>query len=132
MPLSTTPAQVVSRLSAVPSGTGQAGLSEEGLGSLVTELVELAHSIAAKEEAFEDCLRRVRANTHKHELANLRDQIRAAQEAGRESDVHRLLAEYQRHLSVLPAVSPGAGAAPAVGGGTDPSMTASTVEATNP
>ena len=92
-----TPAQVVSRL------------SEDGQGALVAELVELAQTVSSKEDAFEDCLRRVRTAARTRELANLREQIRAAQEARHEKEVKRLLAEYQGRLSMLPA----AGRAPA-------------------
>ena len=84
----TTPAHVVSRL----SGTGDS--------ALVAALVELVQSIASPEDAFEDCVRRLHANTRKRELANLREQIRAAQDAGHDSEVQRLLAEYQRRLAV--------------------------------
>ena len=86
--LPATPAQVISRV------------SEEGQASLVTELVELAHSTSAKDSAFEDCLRRVRANTRKRELANIREQIQHEQDAGHDEHVQRLLVEYQNHLEV--------------------------------
>ena len=77
-------------------------LLEEGHGGLVTELVELAQSVASKEQAFDDCLRRLRANALNCQLAQFREQIRTAHEAGHEVEVRRLLAEYQRRL---PAVS---------------------------
>ena len=112
-----TPAQVVSRLSAVPSEGGQAGLSEDGQapppnlssekvgndlvggqGALVTELVQFAQSVASKDEAFADCMRRLRANAHKRQLGLLREQLQAAQTAGQDRDVHRLLVEYQRQV----------------------------------
>ena len=86
--LPATPAQVISRV------------SEEGQASLVTELVELAHSTSAKDSAFEDCLRRVRTNTRQRELANIREQIQTAQDAGHDEHVQRLLVEYQHHLEV--------------------------------
>ena len=82
-----TPAHVVSRL------------PESGQGALVSALVELAQATAAKDDALQDCLRRIRANTRKRELANVREQIRAAQDAGHESEVERLLADYQQRLS---------------------------------
>ncbi|MBI3083045.1 MAG: DNA primase [Candidatus Omnitrophica bacterium] len=89
-----TPAHVVSRL------------LEDGDGGLVTELVELANSVASKEEALDDCLRRLRANARRRELAQFREQIRAAHEAGQEVEVRRLLAEYQHRLSAASSVCP--------------------------
>ncbi|MBI3321233.1 MAG: DNA primase [Candidatus Omnitrophica bacterium] len=82
-----TPASIISRV------------SEEGQAAVVAALVELAQATASKEDAFEDCVRRLRANTRKRELAALREHIRAAQEAGNASEAQRLLAEYQQHLS---------------------------------
>ena len=82
-----TPASVVSRL---PEG---------GDGALVTALVELAQTAASKDEAFEDCVRRLADNARKRERAKLQEQIRTAQEAGREAEVTRLVAEYQQQLA---------------------------------
>ena len=89
----TTPAHVVSRL------------AEEGQAhaALVAELVELAQATPAKDEAFADCLRRLRAGVRTRELAQLREQIQAAQEAGHEDEVQRLLADYQHRLSTAPS-----------------------------
>lgn len=81
------PAQVVSRL------------SEPAHGGLVTELVELAQSIEAKDAALEDCLRRLRVEARKRRQAHLREQIRVAQDAGQEEAVSRFMAEYQQSLS---------------------------------
>ena len=81
-----TPAQVVSRLSA------------EGLGALVAELAELAQSVAEKPAALDDCVNRLAGRRRQRELTALREQIQLAQDAGREPDVHRLLAEYQQRL----------------------------------
>jgi DNA primase len=81
------PAHVVSRLA-----------ETEGLAALVSGLVELAQATAAKDEAFDDCLRRLRASTRRRELAALREQIRAAQGAGHETELQRLLTEYQQCL----------------------------------
>ncbi len=83
---SPTSAQVVSRL------------SEGGEEALVTELIASTQTLASKEDAFDDCLRRVRANAHKRALAQLRRQLETAQEAGQETDVQRLLVEYQRQV----------------------------------
>ena len=82
-----TPASVVSRL------------PEAGDGALVTALVELAQTAASKDEAFEDCVRRLADNARKRERAKLQEQIRTAQEAGREAEVTRLVAEYQQQLA---------------------------------
>ena len=82
-----TPAHVVSRL------------AEEGQAAAVSALAELAQSVPAGEAAFQDCVRRLQTNVRKRELANLREQIRAAQEAGHDGEVQRLLAEYQRRIS---------------------------------
>ena len=95
------PAQVVSRL------------SDEGQAALITELVELAQSIASKDEAFADCLRRVRVNARTRELANLREQLRAAQDAGLGGEVQRLLAEYQHRLAPATPHAEPLGAVPA-------------------
>jgi len=85
------PAHVVSRLSG------------EGEGPLVSALVELAHSIPAKAEAFADGVRRLAAQARRRQLANLRDQIRAAQDAGHDQEVQRLLTVYQQELSTAGA-----------------------------
>lgn len=79
----TSPAHVVSRL------------LESGHGDIVAELVELAQSLASKDAAFEDCLKRLRATAHKRVQARLREEIRLAHAAGREDDVKRLLSELQ-------------------------------------
>ena len=92
-----TPAHVVSRL------------LDEGEGGPVAELVELAQSLSSKEEAFDDCLRRLRAEAGSRTRAQLREHIRTAHEAGQDVEVQRLLAEYQRHL---PAPPVGGAAAP--------------------
>ena len=81
-----TPAQVVSRL------------SDEGQGALVSELVAFAQSVSAKEAAFEDCVRRLRVNARQRHLAELREALHAAQTAGQEQQVRRLLAEYSREV----------------------------------
>jgi len=83
---SPTSAQVVSRL------------SEVGEEALVTELIASTQTLASQEDAFQDCLRRVRTSAHKRELAQLRRQLETAQEAGHETDVQRLLVEYQRQV----------------------------------
>jgi len=85
-----TPARVISRL------------SEAEQGALVSELVTLAQSVTAKDEALDDCLRRVKADARKRQREVLREQIRAAEAAGREQDVQQLLAVYQQYLSAVP------------------------------
>ena len=81
-----TPAQVVSRL----PDPAQAGL--------VTALVELAQSLASKEVALEDCVRRLLDQRERRTLAALRERIEAAQHAGQTDDVQRLLTDYQQRL----------------------------------
>ena len=83
-----TPARVVSRLAE----------DKEAYAALVAELVELAQATPAKEEAFADCLRRLRVSARKRDQAQLRQQLQAAQEAGQEREVQRLLADYQTTL----------------------------------
>ena len=81
-----TPAHVVSRV------------LEDGYGALIGELVQLAQSIASKDEACEDGLRRLRAHAHHRELEALREQIRIAHEAGHETEVQELLTVYQQQF----------------------------------
>jgi replicative DNA helicase len=81
-----TPAHVVSRLSA------------EGQGAVVAELVTLAQSIASKDEALNDCLRRLSRSAHARRLASMREQIQSAQDTGQEDEMHTLLTAYQQHV----------------------------------
>ena len=67
---------------------------------LAAELVAVSQSVSATEQAFDDCVRRIRAETRKRELSRLRERIRAAQDAGQESEAQRWLAEYQRRLTI--------------------------------
>ncbi len=90
------PAQVISRLSGVPAGAGQAGLAEEELGPLVSELVQLAQAQPDSDAVFEGCVRRLRADGRKRQLEQLRGQMQIAQQLGREQDVTRLLTAYQQ------------------------------------
>ena len=78
-----TPAQVVSRL------------SEGGRGQLVTALIASLQSVDAKAQAFEECLKRIHARSQERLLEQLRTQMKQAQDAGEETKVRRLLAEYQ-------------------------------------
>ena len=80
------PAQVISRL------------ADEGQGALVTELVSTVQSLSSKDQAFEECLRRVRAHAQKQLLEQLRDQMRVAQDAGADTEVRRLLTAYQEQV----------------------------------
>ena len=81
-----TPAHVVSRLSV------------EGQGAVVAELVTLAQSIASKDEALNDCLRRLRRSANTRRLASLREQIQSAQDTGQEDETHTLLTAYQQQV----------------------------------
>ncbi len=77
------PAQVISRL------------SEEGRGQLVTALVASVQSVDARAQAFDECVRRIHARSQERMLEQLRTQMKQAQDAGEETTVRRLLAEYQ-------------------------------------
>ncbi len=104
------PAHVISRLSAAQTEVGPEGAP----AALVTELVELAQSVSARDEAFEECVRRLESRARAHELLLLRERMRAAQDAGHERDVTQLLAEYLQRLATTPdraASAVGAGAA---------------------
>ena len=81
-----TPAHLVSRLSA------------EGQGAAVTELVTLAQSVSSKEEALDDCLRRLRHSANTRRLASLRERIQIAQDTGREDEMQTLLTAYQQQV----------------------------------
>jgi len=74
-------------------------LSEEGLGELVALLVQLGQTVEAKEEALEDCLRRLHANARKRHLEHAREGIRSAQEAGDDRGVRELLTKYQELIA---------------------------------
>ncbi len=80
------PAQVVSRL------------MEPGDGALLSALVELAQSVPSKDDAFEESVRRLSREAKDRQLAHLREQLEAAQTAGQDREVHRLLGEYQHQL----------------------------------
>jgi len=78
-----TAAQVISRL------------TEEGHSATVAQLIEEVRTVANKDEALAACLRRIRQQTEKRKQATLREEIRLAQDAGRDEDVTRLLGAYQ-------------------------------------
>lgn len=80
------PAQIASRL------------TEEGLGSAVSALVELAQPVSEKDSAMQDCCLRIQENVRKRQLKQLQEAIETAQKAGDDSEVQRLLAEYQRQV----------------------------------
>jgi DNA primase len=86
---SATPGQVISRL------------RDEGLAAVVSELVELAATMALKDEAFAESLARLSHEAAQRELARLRRQLAAAHEAGQEEDVQRLLREYQQSCDTV-------------------------------
>ena len=82
-----TPALVVSRV------------HEDGLEATVSWLVELAQATEEPDAAFTDCVQRLAAMARRRDQAQLREQIRAAQAAGREVEVQRLLGLYQQTLT---------------------------------
>lgn len=73
-------------------------LPDPATAGLVTALVELAQSIASPDAALEDCVRRLRTQRERQSLAALREQLAAAQHAGQDQDVQRLLSDYQQRL----------------------------------
>ena len=77
-------------------------LADRESAALVTELVGLAQSVDARDQAFEESLRRLASRARRRELEELQEQLRAAQAAGQESDVHRLLTVIQHRLSTAP------------------------------
>ena len=91
------PAQLISRLQeglpAAPDGSAQAGERAR----LVAELVHVAHREPAKDEAFRKCLERLRHRARAHQQEQIQDQLRVAQELGRDDEVRRLLTTLQ-HL----------------------------------
>jgi len=93
-------AELVNRRGLAPPASIVSRLSEEGQGALVTELVHLAQSVSAKEDAFADCLRRVHDHARRRHLEELRVQLQSAQERGQDRDLHRLLSEYQQLVKV--------------------------------
>jgi len=70
-------------------------LTDEGQSAAVAQLVEEVDAVADKDEALESCLRRVEQQAGKRRQATLREEIRLAQDAGRDEDVTRLLGAYQ-------------------------------------
>lgn len=81
-----TAAQIVSRL-----GTN-------GEKATAAALVELAQTVLSKEEALEDCIRRLKAAAHKRQLQLLRQRIEVAQTQGQQEETHELLTAYQQFL----------------------------------
>jgi len=71
-------------------------LDTEDMGGVVSELVELAQSVSAKEEALREGVQRLRSDARKRDLTHLREQLRAAEQRGQEREVERLLVRYQR------------------------------------
>ncbi len=79
------PAQLISRL------------QEGERARLVAELVPVAQREPAKDEAFRKCVERLRHRARAHQQAQMQDQLRVAQELGRDDEVRRLLMKLQ-HL----------------------------------
>ena len=88
-------AQVVSRL------------TEEGMGPLVSELAQLAHTVSAKDRALDDCVHRLIGEARKRQLEGLREQIQQMQQAGDPRAVTELLHTYQRLMKALPTAPAG-------------------------
>ena len=81
--VSTTPAQLISRL------------TEDGLGPLVSELIELAQTVPNRDEAFRSCVARLRLEARKRQRDVLLTQLKTAEESGREREVAELLTSIQ-------------------------------------
>jgi len=71
-------------------------LTSEEMAGLVSELVQLARSVPAKEEALRECVQRLRSDARKQDLTNLREQLRAAEQRGEAHEVEQLLVRYQQ------------------------------------
>jgi hypothetical protein len=70
----------------------------EGRSALVSELMSLAETVTEKDAALKECVRRLRTQAKTRHLLSLRGELRAAQDAGREQDVYKLLGEYQQQV----------------------------------
>ncbi len=81
-----TPAQVVSRL------------TEDGHGTLITALVDLAQTVEDADAVLADCIGRVRRAARAQRVAGLQRQLKDAQEAGRDAEVQRLLRSVQQAI----------------------------------
>jgi DNA primase len=84
------PAQVVSRL---------ADVADRGV---VAMLMEVARTTESKNEAFDECLRRLRQRSKQHALLKLRDELRTAEAAGQTREINRLLSSIQALVSPAP------------------------------
>lgn len=95
------PAQVISRLAPPQLG---AGLADEELSRLVSELVQHAQDEPAKGEAFRKCVQRLRQDIRRRQRDQLRAQLQVAQQLGQEDEVTRLLRQLQDVMhDVVPA-----------------------------
>jgi uncharacterized membrane protein YccC len=77
-------------------------LTEEGMGPLVSELAQLAHTVSAKERALDECVHRLMAEARKRHLEGLREQIQQMQAAGDPHAVTELLHTHQRLMKAVP------------------------------
>jgi len=79
-----TPAQVISRF------------ADDEPAVMVAELVQLAQTVAHRDQAFQECVRRLKSKARQERLAGLQTKLATAQQAGRERDVSELLKQYQQ------------------------------------
>ena len=86
-----TPAQVISRMALQGAEADGAAPTDE----LISGLVQLAQTITAKEAALRQSVQRILADAQRRRLAQLREQLRAAQQLGQDDNVNRLLVAYQ-------------------------------------
>ena len=63
---------------------------------MVSELVQLAQTVAHRDQAFQECVRRLKSKARQERLAGLQTKLATAQQAGRERDVSELLKQYQQ------------------------------------
>ena len=87
-----TPAQLISRLA-----------EEAEVAAVISELVQLAQSVAHRDQAFRDCVRRLQSKAHRERLTDLQRRLADAQQAGHEDDVTELLKQYQHVVKEAPA-----------------------------
>lgn len=82
-------------------------LTEEGMGPLVGELAQLAHTVSAKDRALDECAQRLLGEARKRQMAGLREQIHQMQQAGDPRAVTELLQTYQRLMKAAPTAPAG-------------------------
>jgi DNA primase len=94
--------QVIEELAAAGQASSAAAVISRLEGpseaATVSALVELARTVGAKDAAWRECVERLARGARRRHLSELQEQIRTAQEAGHEDEVHVLLNAYQHEL----------------------------------